>query len=413
MPQDTPSESFAGNDDRTSVYDQDYLEKEFKDLEEDFDGERYFASHPDEIVPELSLGFLTWHAPLPTKRPLEATYGLAEVEAIAVRKALPTDDESISDYFIVAKRHEALLSVRQTEVWAEVKQNLIFKEFAPLCDQYLPMSEVLDKYRDRRDTDWVQREPSATPEPDFDENDFGQATDGAADSNSQYRMQRSHSRAVSEVSDSFSNLERSLPLNGTTRRARHSRTTSTTSTSGQAINRPRPLLPIKDPQQEDILAALGVTGSPKIVYETPGPAIGPPAPGRERSRSRHSRQNSVSSNTNGRHVPPPPPPPPPPMNAGHKRQRPSREDPWRIDGRQYRNGRRGSASSQHTAPGSDFDDDQEQTPRAAPSKVADNRKRAHNDGEDGDLSIIHEQDEDATPRAQKQRRVEDAYNRRW
>lgn len=408
MSQDTNPESFADNDDHTSLHDLDYLEKDFKDLEEDFFGERYFATHPDEIVPELSLGFLTWQAPLPTKRPLEATYGLAEVEAIAVRKELPTDDESISDYFIVAKRHEALLSVKQTEAWAEVRDSVIFKELAPVCDHHLSISEMLEKYRDRRDLNWVQRELSATPDTGSDVHDFDHGTESLADLPSEHGLQRVHSRALSEYSDGAGTFEHFSQSNGTAKHRRHSRTTSMGSTSGQGMNRPRPLLPVRDPQQEDILAALGVTGSPKIVYETPGPAIGAPPPGRDRSRSRHSRQNSATSTTNGRHGQAPQ------LNAGHKRQRSSSHDPWRTDGRTYSNDRRGSASSQCTATGSDFnDEDQEQTPRAAPSQAIESKKRAHDDGGDGDLSIIHEQDEDATPRAQKQRRVDNAFDRRW
>lgn len=100
--------------------------------------------------------------------------------------------------------------------------------------------------------------------------------------------------AVKEEEDILGDFEQALTAgsaNGTkgyTNHSRsHSRASSVVSNAGERIMRPVPLVPIRDGAQEDILAALGVTGSPKMVYQTPGPAVGAPDP--------RSRQSSVVS----------------------------------------------------------------------------------------------------------------------
>ena len=97
----------------------------------------------------------------------------------------------------------------------------------------------------------------------------------------------------------------------------HSRASSVSSQRSGVITRPRPLPPLRDSAQESVLAQLGVTGSPKLVYETPGPAFGPPA-----SSTHSSRHNSMSSN-GGHHTRP----------VIHRRQssqasNPAFENPW-------------------------------------------------------------------------------------
>ncbi|KAI7565251.1 hypothetical protein KC317_g6493, partial [Hortaea werneckii] len=66
--------------------------------------------------------------------------------------------------------------------------------------------------------------------------------------------------------------------------------------AGEKITRPKPLAPLRDERQEDILAALGVTGSPQFVYQTPGPALRAPPSARSREGSAvPSRPGSVAS----------------------------------------------------------------------------------------------------------------------
>jgi hypothetical protein len=88
----------------------------------------------------------------------------------------------------------------------------------------------------------------------------------------------------------------------------HSRAGSITShhrrPSSSKTSRHKPLPPIRDQAQEDVLAALGVTGSPTLVYETPGPAFGP-RPSTSGSDHAPSRSNSVISTTFSTRLPPP------------------------------------------------------------------------------------------------------------
>ncbi|KAK5165279.1 uncharacterized protein LTR77_009377 [Saxophila tyrrhenica] len=370
-------------------------------LEEDYLDEGYSATHPDEIDPSLSLGTITWLPPLPTKRPLPPTHKEAELEAIAPRKALPSDDESISDYFIYERRHEAFLSIRQTERWNELKDDIIFREFAQGPTNVLALSELVDKYRRRHDAEWEDRASTPTPEP---EDNF---------SNMQVDANGYEHADDDEPTDMLGNLEQALNDDAPTRQsAHHARTMSNSSATTRSLSRPRALLPVRDPAQEDLLAALGVTGSPKIVYETPGPAIGPSQPQRERSLSRPSRDNSASGMSDRRqaaHQPPPPPPPPSHPPPGSMRRSGS-YDPWAADNHTFSNGRRGSNSSQHTAAGSDFsEDDGEKTPRAE-MNGSQRRKRGYEESNSGSLHGIPEQDEEATPRPRrKQQRVDDVY----
>lgn len=185
-------------------------------------------------------------------------------------------------------------------------------------------------------------------------------------------------------------------------------------------------MPVRDRAQDDVLAALGVTGSPKMVYQTPGPAFGPPASqSREGSVSRaHSRQSSVVSDTEATRAPPPPP-------SGQPRYytRPhSSHNTWQSHGPPYNHGydgsrrgsnasyhssrpessgsRPGSSASRHTANGSDFGGgaDQDRTPRPKYQRT-DSRKRGYEDYDQAG------RDDDATPKQQryKQPRVDGAY----
>ena len=369
--------------------------EEAEDGESEYLRECYFARHPEDINPDLSLGWIEHHAPLPTKRPLPATFAEAEVEALAPRRSHPTDDESISDYFINAKRHEALLSIRQTDAWVQVKDDLVFREFSAVPPEVLSMSEILERYKDRPDPNWVVQEASPTPEPEElptqaqptnDTNGHAMDIDRRRSSNDRYRIDNRD-----EQDDVLGNLEQALEQNGAAQ-TRRSRADSTASALSQSLSRPRALRPIRDQAQEDILASLGVTGSPKMLYQTLGPAFGAPPIGQA------SRHNSLNSNQGGWQVPPPPPPPP------VRRQRSDPFDPWSADGQPHRNGyhteRRGSNTSQHTATGSDFDPDDRHSSSRPTTYRANSRMSGQNDSENGTAGSRRKQnrsDSESTP----------------
>ena len=114
----------------------------------------------------------------------------------------------------------------------------------------------------------------------------------------------------------------------------------------------------KDNSQEDILRKLGVTGEAKAVFNMPPPARTDPPPGyerRSRSRTRSASPLKEATHTLPAFNPmlgiPPPPPPPPPQHE---------EDDSSADYGMF--GRPSSALSQHTAAGSDFQDEVSKTP---------------------------------------------------
>ncbi|KAF2166101.1 hypothetical protein M409DRAFT_55443 [Zasmidium cellare ATCC 36951] len=366
------------------------------ELEHEFDGECYFARHPDEINLELSLGLIEWKAPLPTKRALPATFGEAELEALAPRQPLPTDGESISEYFSGIKRDEAFLSVRQTDSWEDIKNSLIFKEFSVVCSEVITLAELLEKYRCRYDPKWAEadrfsarsitpdldREPTPADDRSTMEVDERQASFGAT---------RERSEPANGILD---DLEQALrpTSRGSVHHHRHSRNNSV---SSQNLSRPKPLPAVRDQSQEEILAALGVTGSPKTVYQTPGPAFGPPPPSK-------SRTNSAST-LPGFNIPPP---------SAHAGRQPSpTRDTYAPNGH-----RPGSAHSHRTANGSDFDaePDDQTTPRPKVPRN-ENRKRSYADSTAGAaLEPLYEDDEDTPRQKRKQARVDGGHeSNRW
>jgi hypothetical protein len=149
----------------------------------------------------------------------------------------------------------------------------------------------------------------------------------------------------------------------------------------------------KDQAQEDLLAALGVTGSPKPVYITPGPAYMAPPEG------------SVASKNKPHAPPPPPPPPPPPSRLDSIAEDADDGNPWTTGA--GRAATPGSVTSQHTMVGSDFmEEDTEATPKA--SKTL---KRQRDEQEEVKLGKLVPQN-DATPRGNKQRapRIHEAFS---
>lgn len=386
-----------------------------EDWQEEFDRECYFLRHPDQIDPQFSLGDIMWHPALPTNLALPSTWKESQLEIIAPRKGPAPGETSVSEYFYREKREETLLSIRLTDEWFNIRDDLIFREFQQNPKSLLPAREMTQKYRDRRDPSWRQRSPSATPEPQRN------AVAGAALADGSYVVDHdARSQVEDEDGDVLGSLENALRQNSMQRPGRHSRANSATSIASNQSTKLKPLMPVRDRAQEDILATLGVTGSPKMVYQTPGPAIGPPPLDREGSVSRnHTRASSVVSNPGISRVPPPPPPGQPLEYV----RRPSNYNAWDQHRRPYQksydDSRRGSNASRHesntsrpgssgsrrTATGSEYGGaDEERTPRPKYYRT-DSRKRGYEDDGAG-------RDEDATPRQQryhKQPRVDDAY----
>lgn len=340
-----------------------------EELEHDFDGECYYARHPDEINPEFSLGIIEWQAALPTKIALPCTFAEAELEALAPRNPRPDDEDSISDYFTKAKRDEAFLSIRQTEAWEEVKDDLIYREFPCVCSGILPMSEMLERYRNRPDPSWsngaTDLSTSGSPvrsEPYIDPMGVDSNADGGP----------LNSEPTDEQGDVLDNPEQALCSNSVPE-GQKSRQQSTVAedppraasslSARNRLSRPTVLDPVRDQAQEDILLALGVTGEPKTVFVTPGPAFGPPLSQQAAGAAPIGRQGSVTSNPS-MYCPPPPPPISVDQrhNKGHGMERPS------------------TANSQHITAGSDFDADA--TPRPKTDRIH-SRKRSHGELKDG------------------------------
>lgn len=373
----------------------DLMDSQPEELESDFDAECYFARYPDEIDQALSIGFIEWHPALPTKTPLPSTFKEADLDAIAERKPKTLDDDCISIYFTKEKRDECFLSVRQTALWEEVKEDPIFREFPVVPSQIITMSELLEMYRDRPDPVWAAGTPDASREATPDEmcqsQDDVEIDHHSWGKHSTDRNDRvcSNERACSVASEQLNGYR-----HGSHSRS-HSRTASVSSTAGERITRPVPLPPVRDQNQEDLLAALGVTGSPKLVYQTPGPALGAP-PQRHSTSRTSSRQNSITSNQSFGHLRLPP-------SASSMQQRTPPYDGWKSPEVSYgcSTERPTSANSQQRpASGPDgvfdknYDNDNDATPRAK-YQGGDSRKRSHGEFEDDNEA------EDKTPQPQR------------
>jgi len=148
---------------------------------------------------------------------------------------------------------------------------------------------------------------------------------------------------------------------------------------------------VKDEAQEDILAMLGVSGAPKPVFQTPGPAYTAPPEG--------YRANSHTPVPGAFPFPPPPPPPPPPPVVKLEVIAEDEDDgnPWNtgLDRAATPN----SVASQHTMVGSDFNgmvEDNEVTPKASMSMKIKRQEYC---------TPSKNQDLDVTPRASERKRA--------
>ncbi|GAB7362247.1 hypothetical protein MBLNU230_g2272t1 [Neophaeotheca triangularis] len=383
----------------------------------EFTAECYFSRHPDLIDGSLSLGMIEAHYAEPVKRALPSTWKEAEVEVVAPRVPHPLDDECVSDYFTKAKLDENLQNVRQTGRWSEAKNDLMFTTFPAVSTNIVRMPELLATYRYRHDPGWYAREQSSTPSMSAASSrsatPSSQAAAGAdrrdmeldddvtprqpGKTNNHYGRPQAQTDMLNHLDHSLHYSRRNSHASASSHARSHSRTSSQAPGSPSKYSRPQilPALKDRDQAQEDILAALGVTGSPQTLYPTPDPAR--PSASRENSAApennhnsthNNSRSNSVHSVFHGYNARFPPPPPPPEQTN----RSPSPLDPWRVNG--YAQSRPHSSQSQHTAAGSDFEPaqlDLEATPRAKNQQQGDehfeSRKRALEEIEEEQLGL--------------------------
>jgi hypothetical protein len=382
-------------------------------LEAEFDEECYYFDHPEEIQDDLSLGWIESQSALPTPRPLPSTFSEAELEALAPRPPPLHGDSCISEYFAAEKGEEQLNTVRLSEAWVEIKDDLIFKEFLQLGYETIRLDKMAQKYRNRVDTKWDRSDSSASI------SHFARASieiTGSLDSN-----RRRGSRPVSRTGsrnghreNSIQYLDQNVPDGGrsnsqapnyrpSSAASNHSRASSVC--SRYSNQRPKALEPIRDQAQDDILAKLGVTGSPRLVYETPGPAFGPPA------SARSSRQSSVASIRDNPFVATSRAPSEP-----HQRpQDVTFSDPWGANGSQQQY-RQHSGSSHYDLTSSEFTimEDPDATPR--PKGDRSHGLKRHYEGDHHDANREKRaRDNEATPKqGRKQGRAAvDNYGRRW
>ena len=398
------------------LYDQAYPGAPIDDcpelLEAEFDDECYYFDHPEEIEDALSIGWIESHSALPTPRPLPSTFSEAELEALAPRPYPLHGDNCISEYFAAEKGEEQLNTVRLSEAWVEIKDDLIFKEFLQLGYDTIRLDMMTQKYRNRVDTKWDRSDSSASI------SHLARAsieTTGHLDVN-----RRRGSRPASRTGSRNGHRENSIQhqdqpaIDGgrsnsqapnyrpSSAASNHSRASSVC--SRYSNQRPKALEPIRDQAQDDILAKLGVTGSPRLVYETPGPAFGPPA------SARSSRQSSVASvqenpfRSTSRA----------PSEPHQRQQDVAFSNPWGSNGNQQQY-RQHSGSGHYDLTSSEFTimEDPDATPR--PKGDRSQGLKRHYEGDHHDANREKRaRDNEATPKqGRKQGRAVENYGRRW
>ncbi|KAF2473862.1 uncharacterized protein BDR25DRAFT_125665 [Lindgomyces ingoldianus] len=374
------------------------------DWDFDFDGAIWPKSN-EPVDPNLSLGVIIWRPAKQVTRALPCTFSDAEEQALKPPAEKLGNGESVSNYFTLENSHEAFLDVRQTDEWPNIRADPIFVVFDDNDVDLIPIEDCISK-RDR-------------PDEPFEE----------AQGNEDEDMKDSSWNVMD-------NLEQAL--------------------SGEMLDT-RPPPPTKDVSssrnqtQEDILAALGVTGSPKppsnepmpfpfpSVDEKPPASLPekPPAPQPQLpSEQPPQRSHSYGGHRNSDYVPRPQRPygsmsssthtrpPPPPQERRHV-------DSWTsgnsqnyinehaLDGSRESPAR--SEGSNRTLVGSDFEaeppanansGDKSQPPSVPKLERSDSsfsRKRSYDDTDQDDEKLRQQDDH---TRRKKRPQVAAAYSRR-
>lgn len=196
------------------------------DWDFDFDGAIWPKSN-EPVDPNLSLGVIIWHPAKQMTRALPATFEEAEEQSLKPTPEKLGNGESVSIYFTAENSHEAFLDVRQTDEWDYIKDDPAFVVFTDeeMRHNLVPVEDCIAQ-RDRPD-EFVE-EAARNEDAEMREADWS-------------------------VMD---NLEQALSGGG-----EEIESTDLVRESEDA----------KPQTQEDILAALGVTGQPKPVSGEPMP----------------------------------------------------------------------------------------------------------------------------------------------
>ncbi|CAK4031396.1 Hypothetical predicted protein [Lecanosticta acicola] len=383
-------------------------------LEYEYHGElSYYWAYPNEIVPELSLGIIGWHPAWPSKRPLPSLVEDGNLDTWAQRVLRPDEETSVSDYCTTSAIGETLLSVRHTSLWEECKDELIFREYPNECTEYFSPKALELHWQNRPDSRWTA-EGGRSPTPELSRGPTPAVPAEPGDYPSDRRTGPSSDRDAlqdarrqSDPLDVFEEIVRaqkhtSQPPDAS---SNHSRSQSISSQQSEKLTRPKPLPAVRDQGQEDILARLGVTGSPKTVYQTPGPAFGPPPSSNTSTQAGNSRNSSLDS---GSERPQSPAKrssrdawstAPAPRNIGYP--------PIRRPQQQRRHD---SQNSNHDS-ARDMEVDDDATPRPKKTWTGENRKRSYADSLAG--AARHDEDDDERTPKQRKTSREVPYADRW
>jgi hypothetical protein len=188
------------------------------DWDFDFEGAIWPKSN-EPVDPSLSLGVIVWHPAKQVTRALPSTFFEAEEQALKPVPDQLGNGESVSIYFTTENSHEAFLNVRQMDEWDTIRDDPVFVVFTDDdLNHHLVTLEDCIAQRDRLD------EPPGVIKKEEDE-------------------------VMDEVNWSvMDNLDQALSAGGS---------------DGKPNPVGRELRTLQGQTQEDILAMLGVTGSPK------------------------------------------------------------------------------------------------------------------------------------------------------
>lgn len=208
----------------------------------DLDGAIWPKAH-EPVDPNFSLGVIIWRPAKEVTRALPSTFEEAEAQALKPPAEPLGNGNSVSMYFTLENSHEAFLNVRQTNYWRKVKNDPAFVEFSDKNVEFIPLATCIAN-RDRPD------EPiqEVTEEEDEDE-----------------EMQDTGFNVMGKLEDFLASSvtpTKNQPKSGKSESAR------------------------LEQAQEDILASLGVTGTPKtptnevveIPFDMPGDKPSAPLP---------------------------------------------------------------------------------------------------------------------------------------
>jgi hypothetical protein len=169
----------------------------------------------------LSLGVIIWRPAKQVTRALPSTFSEAEEQALKPAAEKLGNGESVSMYFTIDNSHEAFLDVRQTDEWDSIRDDAVFTVF---------------KDEEMSDPDTLVTLEQCIAERDRPDRMLEESKEEEDDD-----MQDSAWNVMDNLEQALSGHEEDM---------KHERPYG-------------PSSPSRSQAQEDILAMLGVTGSPK------------------------------------------------------------------------------------------------------------------------------------------------------